>query len=103
MIVYDYKTDKLVVFTCNKGKYAIFYISIYLGFIVVLGAVFETFVSVYVGGVFAIMPLVLIPYQAPYGLGLIDFQNIVAFICQIPFIATVGISLMLNLQKDKMQ
>ena len=39
-IIYDYKTDKLILFTCNKGKYAIFYITIFLTFIIVLGSVF---------------------------------------------------------------
>ena len=39
-IVYDYKTDKLITFTCNKGKYAMFYIALYLAFIIVLGALY---------------------------------------------------------------
>lgn len=39
-IIYDYKTDKLILFTCNKGKYAMFYITIFLVYIIVLGAIF---------------------------------------------------------------
>lgn len=79
-----------------------FYISIFLGFIIVLGAIYETSISVYVIAVFAIMPLVLIPYQVPYGFGFIGFQNIIALICQLPFITTVIVSLILTFQKDSM-
>lgn len=39
-IIYDYKSDKIIVYTCNKGKYAMFYIFLFVGFIVVLGAIF---------------------------------------------------------------
>jgi len=39
-IVYDYKTDKLILFRCNKGKYAIIYIFTFFGYIVLLGALF---------------------------------------------------------------
>lgn len=39
-IIYDYKTDKLITFTCNKGKYAMFYIALYLTFIIILGAMY---------------------------------------------------------------
>lgn len=38
IIVHDYKFDKVIVFTCNKGKYAIIYISIFMMYIVALGA-----------------------------------------------------------------
>lgn len=102
-IVYDYKTDKLVLFTCNKGKYAMFYISIFLAFIILLGAIYESSFSVYVVAVFAIMPLVLIPYQVPYGFGFIGFQNIIALICQLPFVITMAVSLILTFQKNNMQ
>lgn len=99
-IIYDYKTDKLILFTCTKGKYAMFYITIFLGYIVVLGAVYETMVAVYVGAVFALMPIVLIFYQVPYGMRMFDFQAIIAVICQFPFAAMIVISLMLHLQKE---
>jgi hypothetical protein len=39
-IVYDYKSERLIVFNCNKGKYYIFYVLIYFGYVSVLGAVF---------------------------------------------------------------
>lgn len=39
-IVYDYKNDKIIVFTCNKGKYAMLYIFTFVGYILVLGAIF---------------------------------------------------------------
>ncbi len=97
-IVYDYKTDKLIVFTCNKGKYAIMYIFTFAGYIIILGALFETGISAYIAVVFAIIPLVLIPYQVPYGMTLIGFQNIIAFICQLPFLIAVAVSVMLNIQ-----
>ena len=99
-IIYDYKTDKLILFTCTKGKYAIFYITIFLAYIIVLGAVFETMIAVYIAAVFALMPIVLIIYQVPYGMRVFDFQAIIAVICQLPFAAMVAISLMLHLQKD---
>lgn len=98
-IVYDYKTDKYVTFTCNKGKYAIFYIAIYLAFIIILGAFYETNIALYVIAIFSILPLVLIPYQIPYGMRVFDLQTIIAFICQFPFIATVTVSFILNFQK----
>ena len=98
-IIYDYKTDKFILFTCAKGKYAMFYITIFLSYIIVLGAVFETMIAVYVGAVFALMPIVLIFYQVPYGMRVFDFQAIIAVICQFPFAAMIAISLMLHLQK----
>jgi hypothetical protein len=99
-IIYDYKTDKLILFTCSKGKYAMLYITIFLGYIIVLGAIFETIIAVYVGVVFALMPIVLIFYQVPYGMKVFDFQAIIAVICQFPFATMIAVSLMLHLQKD---
>jgi len=32
-----------------------------------------------------------------------DFQAIIAVICQLPFAATAGISVILNIQKDMMK
>jgi hypothetical protein len=34
-ILYDYKSEKLILYTCNKGKYAIMYILIFLVFIII--------------------------------------------------------------------
>lgn len=98
-IIYDYKTDKLILFTCNKGKYAIFYITIFLAYIILLGALFETFIAVYIAAIFSIMPIVLILYQVPYGLKMFDFQAIIAIICQLPFVFMTVLSLMFNLSK----
>lgn len=46
--------------------------------------------------IFSILPIVLIGYQAPYGLGFLDFQNIIAVICQLPFLVSVVVSIILN-------
>ena len=55
----------------------------------------------YIAAVFALLPIILVIYQVPYGLRVFDFQAIIAIICQLPFAAMTAISLMLNLQKDK--
>lgn len=100
MIIHDYKFDKAIVFACNKGKYAIIYIWIFLVYIITLGISFQTTFGIYFSLLFSLMPIVLIPYQIPYGLRVFEFQNIVAVICQLPFITSVVISLLLNLQGD---
>jgi hypothetical protein len=58
---------------------------------------------VYVGAVFALMPIVLIIYQVPYGMKRFDFQAIIAIICQFPFAAMIAVSLMLQLQSDSIK
>lgn len=99
-MVYDYKNDKIIVFTCNKGKYAMFYIFTFVGFIIVLGAIFEAKSTIYIIAIFSILPIVIIGYQVPYGLGFLDFQNIVAVICQLPFLVAVAVSVILNMSSD---
>lgn len=101
-IVYDYKTDKFITFNCNKGKYAIFYLALYLGFIIVLGALYQTEIALYTVAVFPVAAIILIPYQAPYGLRRFDLQTIIAMICQFPLLTTVAISFILNFQKNNM-
>lgn len=39
-ILYDYKSDKLITFHSNKGKYAIFYILNFLVYITILGSIY---------------------------------------------------------------
>lgn len=101
-IVYDYKTDKFVNFNCNKGKYAMFYIGLYLGFIIILGALYQTEVVLYVIAAFPIVAIVLIPYQVPYGLRRFNLQTIIAIICQLPFLASVAVSFILKFQQGNM-
>jgi len=73
LIIYDYKTDKLIVYNCNKGKFfynlgkmAIFYMLIYFFFIIILGSIYESSSAVYIVTAYSLAPIVLILYQVPY-------------------------------------
>jgi hypothetical protein len=72
-ILYDYKVEKIINYNCNKGilciylgKFAIFYMCIYLAFIVLLGAIFQNSLAIYFIAIFSIIPIVFILYQVPY-------------------------------------
>jgi hypothetical protein len=99
-IIYDYKGDKVIAFNCIKGKYAIMYICIFFAFILVIGSSIGTTIGVYFGALFSIMPFILIIYQCPYENSRLNFQTIVALICQLPFLVFVFISIILGISDE---
>ena len=96
-IVYDYKTDKLIQFNCQRGKYAIAYISLFFIFILTLGVTFQSSSALYFGLLFSILAFALILYQCPYHPNIrLNFQTISAVVCQFPLFMVLIISFILN-------